>query len=736
MGKKILSELYNDCKSTMLLPAIFSGIVGGLLSVVFMFSYASVIYVGPVSDLISQGAGYLILAGALGCILMALLSSVKGVISLPQSNPTAITAAAVSSIVLMLPEDARPEEYMANIAAFMIIASLATGAVLWFLGRFRLSNIVRYIPYSVIGGFLVASGWLLLKASIFLMGGVAVSYATIPTLFSIEVLLLWGGGVLYGYTLFKITKWLPHYLTLPVAIASGVLSFYILIYLMAVDAPTALGNGWLMEPIGSGGLWAPLPLSFVDLIDIKLVLLHAGALATVVSISAVNLLLNVTALEGIVQRDIDMNRELESAGITNLLVSALVSPVNLHFVSLSALSEKMGAKTRLVGVFAGLVCLTVLFSGGDFLSFFPKFILGGLLCFAAFGILYDWVFIGFPKLARSDQLVIVAIFVSVEYLGFLEGIFVGILIAMIVFIRSYSDIDVVHRVLSGSRSHGHVDRTKVEREALKANSHRIRIYELQGYLFFASSSNLVSIISKLVSDAKGEEVSYIILDFSRVTGIDTTAIHSFVKLNGILKKCGVELVYSGISLSVGGSLQRVVFTDGSAYVDSRFDDVDHALEYCEECILGAVGTLKGGAEKSAIVTLPSILNMEPGEWINSFEKYDLDKGDVLVNEGETSKAVYFVTQGCLTIMHYDGSRVRKIRPGAIFGAASCFQTTAHEALTSVVADSETCVWGISEKALYKLSKESPNVFISILETLNRHLADRVSSYISMLDELR
>ncbi|TRX54954.1 hypothetical protein [Thalassomonas sp. M1454] len=130
MKNKLALELYNDIRSPLVIPAIFSGLVSGLLSVVFMFSFATVIYAGPISGHFTQGAGFLILAASVSCMSMALLSSVKGLIALPQSNPTAITAAAASSIIIMLPSDSSPDTYLANVAAFMFFASLFTGVTL------------------------------------------------------------------------------------------------------------------------------------------------------------------------------------------------------------------------------------------------------------------------------------------------------------------------------------------------------------------------------------------------------------------------------------------------------------------------------------------------------------------------------------------------------------------------------------------------------------------------------
>ena len=45
-------------------------------------------------------------------------------------------------------------------------------------GRFRLGNLVRFVPYPVVGGFLAGTGWLLFKGGIYVASGVEVHLRT------------------------------------------------------------------------------------------------------------------------------------------------------------------------------------------------------------------------------------------------------------------------------------------------------------------------------------------------------------------------------------------------------------------------------------------------------------------------------------------------------------------------------------------------------------------------------
>ena len=69
--------------------------------------------------------------------------------------------------------------FLTVVAATMIV-TLATGVTFALLGVFRLGNLVRFVPYPVVGGFLAGTGWLLFK------GGIGVAASIQPYMRSID----------------------------------------------------------------------------------------------------------------------------------------------------------------------------------------------------------------------------------------------------------------------------------------------------------------------------------------------------------------------------------------------------------------------------------------------------------------------------------------------------------------------------------------------------------------------
>ncbi len=69
-----------------------------------------------------------------------------------------------------------PDVFLTVVAATLVVTVLC-GVVFLVLGRFRLGNLVRFVPYPVVGGFLAGTGWLLFKGGIYVASGVVLHSA-------------------------------------------------------------------------------------------------------------------------------------------------------------------------------------------------------------------------------------------------------------------------------------------------------------------------------------------------------------------------------------------------------------------------------------------------------------------------------------------------------------------------------------------------------------------------------
>ena len=86
------------------------------------------------------------------CLVVALAGGYRGAIA-GLSPALVIVMASVATRM-----DARGEALFVTTAVALMISAVATGVCCLMIGRFRLTNLVRFIPYPVAAGFVAGIG--------------------------------------------------------------------------------------------------------------------------------------------------------------------------------------------------------------------------------------------------------------------------------------------------------------------------------------------------------------------------------------------------------------------------------------------------------------------------------------------------------------------------------------------------------------------------------------------------
>src|SRR5262249_8613085 len=155
------------------------------------------------------------------------------------------------------------------------------------------------------------------------------------------------------------------------------------------------------------------------------------------------------------------------------------------------------------------------------------------------------------------------------------GILGGILIGCATFAFSASRVSVIKFSFHGSEYRSSLDRGPEELALLGKHGRELQGMSLQSYLFFGSASELYQHIKNLL--AARPECRYLVFDFRLVTGIDSSATHSFTQIKQAADKCGARLVLANVSSVLSNAFRAIGFLSKDIIVVS---DLDHALEWC------------------------------------------------------------------------------------------------------------------------------------------------------------
>ncbi len=204
MKKDEVKELVDDLTSNKIIPILSMAVVMGILLIIFEVSFASMIFSGELTPLASRAAG-LTMAGAFFiCLIGSVCSSFKGIIPLPQDAPTAVLSIMAVSVAAAIGPDGSLQEKFMTVTAAIALSGIFTGLCYLIVGRYRLANLLRFMPYPVVGGFLAGTGWLLVSGSLGVMCDVSLSMDNLVLLMKPQVMIKWIPGVIFAAAIFFI----------------------------------------------------------------------------------------------------------------------------------------------------------------------------------------------------------------------------------------------------------------------------------------------------------------------------------------------------------------------------------------------------------------------------------------------------------------------------------------------------------------------------------------------------
>jgi SulP family sulfate permease len=721
-------SLRDEFRPDRLLPSLTAGVLMGLAEAAFAISLVSLIFTGELAPYLPQGIGIALASAVVLLITTALVSAVPGVMSSVQDSPAVLMAVIAGALAGTLVR-AGVEDVLPTVLVALALSTLLTGMFLLLLGFFNLGGLVRYVPYPVVGGFLAGTGWLLAQGSFGTMADYPLTLATIPDLLRPDQLVLWVPGIVCALVLFVGVRSIKHFLAMPGLLLAAVLVFYLGLLVTGTSFARAADLGLLLGKVGAA-TWQPFNPALLLAADWSSLFGQSGNVAILLALTLVSVMLNVSSLELAINHDVDVDRELRSAGFANVVSGLLGGMAGYHWLSLTTLSYRIGARGRLAGIVAGLLAAVILFIGGSLLSFIPRPLLGGLLLFLGLDFLIDWVVGGWSRFSRAEYGVVLLILVVIMVTNFLIGVGVGLVAMVILFAVNYSQISVVHHSLAGAETRSNVERSANYRRALVEYGEQTYVLELQGFIFFGTSNALLEQIRARVNDPGRAPVRFVILDFRRVTGLDSSAALSFSKGRQLAKARGIMLVLTDTSEATLNRLELGSLSEDDEDV-KIFPDLDRGLEWCEDQILDIEGvtrrhvptTLRAQLAESGFETADTKRLMD------HLEQVKVKEGEYLIRQGDEPDDLYFIELGRVSIYLELGDdrrvRLRTLGMGTAVGELGLYLDERRSA--SVIADMPSIAHRLTRQTLDEMRQKDPELAAAFHELIIRLVSERLAA---------
>ncbi|HLO17600.1 MAG TPA: SulP family inorganic anion transporter [Anaerolineales bacterium] len=720
-----------------LLPVASIGLVDGVIVLPLITSFAILIFPGELARFATTGIGMVLLGGLIMQLMIGLTSSVPGMIGAPQDSPAAILG--LSALTIAARMEASPiEAKFITVVVTVILTSIISGLFFVFIGGFKLSRIIRFVPYPVVGGFIAGTGLLLVLGALGIMLGTTPSITNLGILFKAKNLLLWVPGILFGTLVLISSRRFKHFLAYPALLVGTIVVFYISMGIGGFNINQMHEMGLLLGPFPQGALWRPLDLSLLAQADWKVILSQLSNIAAVAIISLISLLLNASALELIAQKDVDLNRELISTGIANIAGGLAGSSVGYHMLGVSSLSFRVGISNRLVAFFSASVTALTLLFGASLLSLIPKLIAGGLVFFVGLSFLTEWLYDAWFQLPHIDYALVWVILIVVGGVGFLQGVGTGIVIAVILFVVNYSRIDIIKDALTGTSYQSNTERPFEHRQLIRERGEQIQILRLDGFIFFGTSQGLVNRVRERIKDTSCEKLKYLILDFQHVTSLDSSAVFSFVRLRQMAEANGFYIILTELDQKMKTKLTRAGLSEDEHWV-RFFPSMDYGMEWCESKLL----LEEGGSTIIRSGTLRAQLKkqLSTGEQVDKFmtylEKQEVQQFHIVINRGDAPDSMYFIDSGELTT-RLEISKGKFIRlssqgGGTMVGEMGLFLKQSRTA--TVVASEPSVLYRLSLSEYNKMMQQDPELAFHLHQWIGQVLSVRLAENNHTLETL-
>ncbi|GEK22465.1 SulP family inorganic anion transporter [Cellulomonas xylanilytica] len=358
----------------------------------------------------------------------------------------AMISAATGAVALVVAPVAR--EYGVD---YLIATVILGGLIQVALGVLGIAKLMRFIPRSVMVGFVNALAILIFLSQ--LPHLVDVPWAVYPL-------------VAVGIAIMVL---LPRWTTVVPAPLVAIVLLTAATVLAAINVPTVGDEGELPESLPTL-LLPDVPLTLETL---RIVAPFALALALVGILES---LLTAKLVDDVTDTHSNKTREAWGQGAANVITGFFGGMGGCAMIGQTMINVKVsGARTRISTFLAGVLLLVLVVGLGDVVAIIPMAALVAVMVMVSVGTL-DWHSIDprtlrrMPKSETAVMLVTVAVTVATHNLAY--GVIVGVLVATVLFARRVAHLTSITR-LDASDDDGQ------------------RVYAVRGELFFASSNDLV-----------------------------------------------------------------------------------------------------------------------------------------------------------------------------------------------------------------------------------------------------
>ena len=454
--------------------------------------------------LIPEAISFSIIAGVDPKVGLYASFSIAIIISLTGGRTGMISAATGAMALVVVPLVAQ------HGVGYLFAATVLAGAVQLGLGALGIGALMRFVPRTVMIGFVDSLAILIFLAQVPHLLLTDETAATRSALLGLNLAVVAAGlAIIYGLP--RLTRAVPSPL---VAIA--------------VLSAAAIALGWELPTVGDMGA-LPDSLPALALPDVPLTFETLSIVApyalTLAFVGLLESLLTAQLLDELTGTGSDKDREARGQGVANVATGFLGGMAGCAMIGQSMINHRSGGRTRLSTLASGVFLLVAILALGDLVARIPMAALVAVMIVVAVGT-FDWRSVApstlraMPRTETAVVVVTVGIVVVTHNLAY--GVVAGVVLSAVFFVRHVSRLVEVTSVVDPDGG--------------------VRRYRVSGQLFFASTGDLAHAFREGEVGAERVEI-----DLTEARVWDTSAIGALDAVVASFGARGIEAELIGLN---------------------------------------------------------------------------------------------------------------------------------------------------------------------------------------------
>ncbi len=513
--------------------------------------------------LVPQGIAYAMLAGLppqLGLyasIIPPIVYALLGTSRTMSVGPVSIAAIMIASVL-----NSAEVSTLGNSVESAIILAAESGFILLGMAALRMGGLVNFISHPVLTGFTSGASILIIFSQLPQLLGIPKPHCGIDIacyqeslqffnstaaslgLLSLIILILFNKPLV---ALLKKTR-LSQAIIIGISKTAPLLTVVVTTLLVSYYNFANTENVAIVGAI-KGGL-PTLSLDFISSNKWSLLLPYAGFIALIAYVESVAIA-KITA--NLRHQRIDPNQELIALGFSNLATAVSGGMSVAGGFSRTMVNFTAGARTQMAMLIAVVILSFAIVFASDGFEFIPKATLAAIILMAIFPLIKLRDIIKTWHYDRGDGIAEAVTLLGVLIFGIEEGLVLGIILTIASYLRqtSHPHIAEVGRV-AGSEHYRNIHRHKTE---TWANLILLRVDE---NITFTNADYVGNFI---LGRLKNCQVKHVVLIFTSVSYIDSTALEALEVIAHSLQQQGVNLHLSEVKGPVMDKLKRTNFLE-------------------------------------------------------------------------------------------------------------------------------------------------------------------------------